>query len=195
MAAQPCVAPLLEGIIEKLARLFCSVGGDVGGGGAPPWRRHLGVPNDGFCGCVWSRGQRLVVVVVWPAWDLTEGPVVVVVVRLAWSRRWLFGGVLWGLAAVPWRRRAAICFPLVKVSRYACSRFSLGGRCVAASVLLLVMSWFIFALWWRKMPPQIANRSDFPWRGSQSRFVFLHSLVVDAPELCRGARYAHNAVR
>ena len=23
MAAQPCVAPLLEGIIEKLARLFC----------------------------------------------------------------------------------------------------------------------------------------------------------------------------
>jgi hypothetical protein len=34
MAAQPCVAPLFEGIIEKLARLFCLVGGDVGGGGA-----------------------------------------------------------------------------------------------------------------------------------------------------------------
>jgi hypothetical protein len=36
MAAQPCVAPLLEGIIEKLARLFCWVAassGDVGGGG------------------------------------------------------------------------------------------------------------------------------------------------------------------
>ena len=33
MAAQPCVAPLLESIIKKLARLFCSVGGDVGGGG------------------------------------------------------------------------------------------------------------------------------------------------------------------
>jgi hypothetical protein len=31
MAAQPCVAPLLEGIIEKLARFFCSVGGDVMG--------------------------------------------------------------------------------------------------------------------------------------------------------------------
>jgi hypothetical protein len=37
LVAQPCVASLLEGIIEKLARLFCWVaasGGDVGGGGA-----------------------------------------------------------------------------------------------------------------------------------------------------------------
>ena len=36
MAAQPCVAPLLEGIIEKLARLFCwlaASSGVVGGGG------------------------------------------------------------------------------------------------------------------------------------------------------------------
>ena len=36
MAAQPCATPLLEGIIEKLARLFCwlaASSGVVGGGG------------------------------------------------------------------------------------------------------------------------------------------------------------------
>ena len=36
---------------------------------------------------------------------------VVVVVRLAWSRRWLFGGVLWGLVAVPLATQGGHLFP------------------------------------------------------------------------------------
>ena len=36
---------------------------------------------------------------------------VLVVVRLAWSRRWLSGGVLWGLVAVPWAPQGGHLFP------------------------------------------------------------------------------------
>lgn len=53
----------------------------------------------------------------------------------------------------------------------ACSSTSLGGHCVAVSLVLLVLFWFIFALRRRKMPPQLANRFEFSWRSSQSRFV------------------------
>jgi hypothetical protein len=131
----------------------------------PPWRRHLGGPNDGSCCCAWLRVVRLVVVV-----------------RPAWGRRWWFllHVFLFGCPSRGLRPVAVLAQdpPMVAVVLRRAS----GSWCCLGSPLLNDDA---------MMPPRPANRFDRPWRISQSRFVLVwHSLIMVDPLLCRGARYA-----